>query len=434
MTEDDWGKAGLDELVRAALKALDPGARRELESRGSAAVPVLVRALADRGCEGRHWAASLLGDLGDPAAVQPLIEALDDEAEVARWAANALGKLNDARAVEPLIRALRHGEQGVREYAATALGCLGDRRATGPLSEALVQDASWYVRCQMAHALGRLKDAAAVPALVEIFERDGENWEFVAGSAASALQEIGAPAPLRALVRALGRTLNAYHRESIVGALAQLARHDSGALLEGLPSTDALIRQGCVEGLREVGDEGAADALLRLLDDPVRPVRDAARATLKAWRRRGLRVTLPSRSPGEAFGDAVRWLMEDYFVVPDTGGFSAYRTGWLVHVIFSVLVGAAGVLIARHFLGISLPVLAVAAFAPVFLSWGIGIRAGVLSHYNLLITLGAAAVAVGAAVLIGKDFTVLAVAGVAAHGVASVLIRIMGFFYRLVTR
>jgi HEAT repeat protein len=431
---DDWGKLGLDELVRAALEPLGSEARSEIGRRGSSAVPALLRALADKGCAGRHWAASLLGELGDPAAVPPLIDALEDEAEVAQWAANALGKLNDARAVEPLIRALRHEEKGVREYAATALGALGDRRAAVPLSEALSRDASWYARCQMAQALGRLKDAAAVPALVGAIGGEGEQWEYVASSAALALGEVDAPAPLQPLVRALGRPLSDYHRESIVGALEKLARHDRGALLDGLASADPRVRQGCAEGLRDAGDEGAADAMVKLLGDPERPVRDAARATLKAWRRSGLRVSVPSRSPGEAIGDAVRWLFEDYFAVPGTGGFSAYRTGWIVHVLFSVLVAAAGVLIARRFAGVTLPILAASAFAPVFLSWGVGVRAGVMSHYYPLITLGGAGVTVVAAILIGKEFPILAVAGVAGHVVASVLIRILGLIYRLVSR
>lgn len=427
---DDWGKAGLGELVRAALEPIDSGARAEVRRRGAAAVPALVRALADRGCAGRPRAASLLGELGDPAAVPPLIEALGDEAEVARWAANALGNLGDARAVDPLIRALHHPEPGVREYAAAALGALGERRAAGPLSEALARDASWHVRCQIAQSLGRLKEASAVPALVGAIGGEGEQWEYVAGSAALALAEIGAPASLEPLVRALGRPLSDYHRESIVGALAKLARHDRGALLAGLSSADPRVRQGCAEGLREAGDEGAADAMARLLGDPERPVRDAARAALKAWRRSGLRVERPPRSPGEAAGDALRWLLEGYFAAPGTGGFSAYRTGWVVHVLFSVLAAAAGVLVVRRFGGSALPVLAAAACAPVFVLWGVGVRAGVASHYNPLITLGAVAVTVVAGFLIGKEFPLLAAAGVAGHLAVAVLVRILGLIGR----
>jgi HEAT repeat protein len=434
MPENVYEKMGLAELLQAALHHVDLQARSEIQRRGSAAVPDLVRLLEDRKGEARWWIASTLGDLGDPAAVPPLIAALDDEAEVARWAAHALGQLKDVRAVDPLIRVLRHDEKGVREYAATALGRLGDPRAVGPLSETLTQDASWYVRCQTAQALGMLKDAAAVPALVGAVERDAEEWEFVASGAASALEQIDAPTPLQGLIPALGRPMNDFHRESIVGAVTKLARHDRSPLLQGLSSPDPLIREGCALGLREAGSEDVAAPMLALLNDPVKLVRQAARATLKAWRRKGLRVDVPSRRPGEAVGDVLRWLLEYYFVVPATGGFSAYRTGWMMHLMFSVLVCAAGGLIARRVFDASLPVVAAAAFAPVFLLWGAGVWAGVLSHYNPLITLGGVAVMAGAAVLIGQKFPAVAMAGVAGHAVAYVLVRIMSFLSSLILR
>ena len=59
-------------------------------------------------------------------------------------AAGALGQLSDPRAVEPLIQALRDPGGGVREAAAGALGQLGDV-AVEPLIQAL-RDAGYRVR------------------------------------------------------------------------------------------------------------------------------------------------------------------------------------------------------------------------------------------------------------------------------------------------
>jgi len=70
-------------------------------------------------------AAFILGELGDPQAVEPLIEALEYGDPIFRMtAADALGKLKDRRAVEPLIGALEHfGKEG-RTYAARALASI----------------------------------------------------------------------------------------------------------------------------------------------------------------------------------------------------------------------------------------------------------------------------------------------------------------------
>ncbi|RMF83541.1 MAG: NACHT domain-containing protein, partial [Nitrospirae bacterium] len=89
-------------------------------------------------------AAEALGKLGDPRAVEPLLQALGDESRgVRRAAAEALGKLGDPRAVEPLLQALGDRYSDVRLAAAEALGKLGDPRAVEPLLQAL-RDEWWY--------------------------------------------------------------------------------------------------------------------------------------------------------------------------------------------------------------------------------------------------------------------------------------------------
>ena len=102
-------------------------------------VGALVRALCDEDCYVRQEAASALGAMGDPRAVEALIELLeeDDDEDVREEVAWALGKIGDARAVEPLIRALFDTDKDVREEAAWALGRIRDVRAVEPLIQAL---------------------------------------------------------------------------------------------------------------------------------------------------------------------------------------------------------------------------------------------------------------------------------------------------------
>jgi HEAT repeat protein len=71
-------------------------------------------------------AAAMLGRMGDPRALQPLIEALDHrEVSVRMQAASALGELRQAAAVEPLFRATRDHSRDVRSEAARALDSIG---------------------------------------------------------------------------------------------------------------------------------------------------------------------------------------------------------------------------------------------------------------------------------------------------------------------
>jgi HEAT repeat protein len=140
-------------------------------------------------------AASALGNLGDRRAVEPLIEALDDEYwNVKQSAALALGNLGDIRAIRPLIRALGEDEFAFARLAAASalsklgekkwetivkgdredykrLGNSGDHRAFEPLVKAL-KDKDWYVRKNAASALGNLGDKHAIEPLMKAYDED----------------------------------------------------------------------------------------------------------------------------------------------------------------------------------------------------------------------------------------------------------------------
>lgn len=67
-------------------------------------------------------AAVALGNLKDQKAIQPLIQALQDEnATVRSLAAHSLGELNDISAEEPLTQALKDEDASVRYEASEAL-------------------------------------------------------------------------------------------------------------------------------------------------------------------------------------------------------------------------------------------------------------------------------------------------------------------------
>lgn len=72
--------------------------------------------------------------------------------------------------------------------------------------------------------------------------------------------------------------------------------------------------------------------------------------------------------------------MLEYFAVPDTRGLAPYRTGQIVHVIFSLWVGAAVWLLAGAHFGAQNGVAAASALLAILLGWGIGTALGVASH------------------------------------------------------
>jgi hypothetical protein len=84
-----------------------------------------------------------LGERGGPEAASELVAALNHEnGNVRRLAASALGKIGDPQAVEPLLNLLQHEPHPqVRQYAINALGKLRDLRAQ-PLLEQIVANSN----------------------------------------------------------------------------------------------------------------------------------------------------------------------------------------------------------------------------------------------------------------------------------------------------
>jgi HEAT repeat protein len=74
----------------------------------------------------RGRAALMLGKIGDPRAVVPLIRALDAPGyQTPLFAAQSLGRLGDPRAIPPLLRMMETNRDKFREAAQEALQRLG---------------------------------------------------------------------------------------------------------------------------------------------------------------------------------------------------------------------------------------------------------------------------------------------------------------------
>ena len=127
-------RAGRPLAALARDAAAEPAlARRVALSRGwlgdPEALPGLIATLdPEVAHRPRRDAVHLLGNLGDPRAVEPLLALLEDP-RLRRRAAIALGRIGDRRALEPLVGLLEDNDQSsVRDAVARALGQIGDPR------------------------------------------------------------------------------------------------------------------------------------------------------------------------------------------------------------------------------------------------------------------------------------------------------------------
>lgn len=164
--------------------------------------------------------------------LQTLIRELKDGKDPLsrREAAQALGTLGNTRTVEPLTAGLQDQDSGVRVWSAWALGEIGDLRALDPLIAALKDESDW-VRSNAVRALGALGDARAVGPLIDALEprtdalepRTVEDkYSNVCTAAAEMLGELEDTRAIAPLVVALQKEPNAMNRLAIERAVESI--------------------------------------------------------------------------------------------------------------------------------------------------------------------------------------------------------------------
>jgi len=212
----------------------------------------LIRVLRKRDPGIQYEAAEALGDIGDPAAVGPLMEALTgDQYSGVRWkAAEALGKIGTP-AVPALLTVLAHPDEDIRWKAAVTLGEIGDERAIGPLVQ-LLNDQDRFVRSRAAYALGLIGPPALGALSATLIEGDVETRR----GAATALGMIGDPGAAAALIGALSDPSSAV-RQEVIAALARQGDPAFPALVRALGDPDGERREGAALALAGSGNPEA---------------------------------------------------------------------------------------------------------------------------------------------------------------------------------
>jgi HEAT repeat protein len=181
----------------------------ELDALGDSAVPALIQALDDPNYFIRWSAVHQLGKIGDPRAVEPLLDVLQLRFGDPRWhpqvqeeAALALEKNANPQVVQTLLACLNDIGSSARAAAALVLGNLHEARAYEPLlellndesaSESSAHGTSPSPRAAAAEALGRLGDRRAIEPLKKVLA--GKPGAQVTMAAEQALRQLGASLP-----------------------------------------------------------------------------------------------------------------------------------------------------------------------------------------------------------------------------------------------
>jgi HEAT repeat protein len=135
-------------------------------------VDALIATLKDPDRAVREDATIALGMIGDPRAIDALVEAMKDGA-VKRHAIMSLGMIGDVRALQPIIDALRG--KGIRQEGTPTPGCIVSEES--------------FIREAAVTALGHFRDPRVIPELIMLLkdvvlrERAAASLELIGDSA-----------------------------------------------------------------------------------------------------------------------------------------------------------------------------------------------------------------------------------------------------------
>jgi len=251
-------------------------------------IETLLRMLRMEDPAMREHAATALGELGNVAAVLPLIDVIlnDRVAGVREHACTALGVLGDARASTALGEVvLRDPNPSVREHAAIALRELRNEAAVLPLIDVILNDRNARAREHACEALGGLGDDRATTPLIEVMRTDPD--ERVREHAATALGQLGDRRSYDVLLATMSGSDVVRVRAHAAYALGLLG--DTRALdplLAALRDESAIMRMNAAMGLGELGESRAVDMLGQAQNDPDADVRFNAGEALRKIRGR----------------------------------------------------------------------------------------------------------------------------------------------------
>lgn len=203
-------------------------------------------------------------------------------------AAHALGKLADERAVPALAEALRDQDEYVRKSAVMALRRIGGPKAMEAMRAALT-DRSEQVCLQAVKGLGELRDAGAVEALIKVLARRERS---LVSAATEALSRIGPEAVAPLMEAFKDRYLRKRIGTQVWRILIEMGPRAVDPLLGVLTDENYYVKLTALTILGRIGDRRVVGPILKtFLADP--RLQDTVVGTLGRLEERGV-VLAPS--------------------------------------------------------------------------------------------------------------------------------------------
>ncbi|MEW5910156.1 MAG: HEAT repeat domain-containing protein [Thermodesulfobacteriota bacterium] len=258
-----------DAAVRYLLK-------KGLVKYGSTAVQPLIGFLRHHNPDVQQSAAEVLGRIGDPRAVIPLIgvlkESFPDKVRMA--AVIALGEIGDIRSIDALIDALKEKTSSVPYLVPDALAKIG-WQATSYLILLLSDPDKEIARLSM-NSLGKIGDPRGVPTLIEkLMDTDSLTGE----TALAALVEIG-PLAVPGLIEEAKRS-NPEIRKKCIQVMTAIGAPAVVPLIEELKNGEDDFYPAVSETLSKIGSP-AVRFLIEILEEGNGVISSRVQETLSA--------------------------------------------------------------------------------------------------------------------------------------------------------
>ena len=186
--------------------------------------------------------------------------------------------LRGERAVPPLLETLANGPDSVRFIAVQLLGKIGDQRATIPLARLLREAPAKDMREEAAEALGKLGDDKAIGPLRAALAADPAPRVRV--EALRGLVNLRYDGAAEDLVKALDDWFPPVRKEALVGLVRLQYEELDPHLLRLVKDPDATVRYIAVQLLGRQGGAEAIGLLIEGLEDESRGVREEAALAL----------------------------------------------------------------------------------------------------------------------------------------------------------
>ncbi len=222
-------------------------------------------------------AAAFLGASGEMRAVEPLIEALNNNDSMVKYSASAALQKLGTPAVPTMITRLDNDNAEFVVQLVEILGMISDPQAVMPLCHLLSLKMSYKVRMAVVKALGNLRDPRSIKPLISVMK---EKLSAERHLAMEPLVKIGASAldPLLAELKSNDPDVVRIAADALVEIGEPRATEP---LIDVFKTTDSnAVRISLVAALGKIGDEKAIPVLLAALNDEMPVVRRLAAASL----------------------------------------------------------------------------------------------------------------------------------------------------------